>query len=89
MIQKRSCILSTKIIQHFYDMVKTHVKIMQNVNDFTIYESLFQNFVKLYQQFNKIKLKCLQKTGSAWFDYISKLYQLYTSYISIMFRGTV
>ena len=36
-IKKGSRILSTKVNIHFHDMVKIHIKIIQNVNIFTLY----------------------------------------------------
>ena len=58
MIQKRSYILSTKINIYFYDIVKIRVIIIQNVNIFTIYQTLFQNVISIlpiiYQ--NKTKM---------------------------------
>ena len=42
MIHKRSCSLNTKVNRTFYDMVKIRVVITQNVNIFTMYETLFE-----------------------------------------------
>ena len=40
MIQKRSCILSTKVNWNFHGMIKIHLIMINNVNIFTMYESL-------------------------------------------------
>ena len=39
----------------------------KSCNVFTIYETLFQNVINIYQWFTNIKLKHLEKIGSAWF----------------------
>ena len=40
MIQKRSCSLGTKVNQHFNDMIKIRLIMINNLNIFTICESL-------------------------------------------------
>ena len=61
MIQKRSCSLSTKVNQPFHDMVKIRVIIIENVNIFTIYETLFENATTIlpikYQNKTKLLVK--------------------------------
>ena len=61
MIQKRSCSLSTRVNQPFHDMVKIRVIIIENVNIFTIYETLFENATTIlpikYQNKTKLLVK--------------------------------
>ena len=88
MIQKRSCSLSTKVNRCFYDMVKTRVTVIQNVNIFTICETLFENIITILPITYQHKTKIPGKIGSAWFIYKKyKLYKLYTSYLSINLGG--
>ena len=55
---KRSCSLSTKVNRSLCDMVKIRIIIIQNVNIFTIYETLFENVmtILLVTYLNKTKI---------------------------------
>ena len=47
MIQKRSCTLNAEFNWHFYDIIKICLIVVNNVNLFTMYESLLENFMKM------------------------------------------
>ena len=54
---------------------------------FTIYETLFQNAIKILPTICQYKSKMPGKIGSACF--INKKWEIYASYLSIFFDGTV
>ena len=80
MIQKISC-LSTKVNRPFYHMVKIRVIIIQNVNIFTIYGTLFENVITSSQITcqNKTKMAGKKQEVPGLFIRSGKLYQLHTS----------
>ena len=63
MIKKRSCSLSTKINWHFSDMVKIRFIMTNNVNIFTLYESLLQNVMQILRTIFKKKTNVLGKSS--------------------------
>ena len=63
-------------------MVNIRVILIKNANIFTTYETLFHYVIKLYRQFTKIALKCLEKIGTVLF--IHKKWQV-TSTIEKLF----
>ena len=76
---------------NFYDLVKFCVAVLENIDAFTTYQTLFQYFIKvvLIIYHNKSKTKMLGKNRKClvWLQevasYINYLY--YTSYLCIMF----
>ena len=66
MIQKRSCTLITKVNWDSYDMVKSGLIMINNVNIFTIYESLLQNVIKILPAIQHNKTKVLGKMRKFW-----------------------
>ena len=65
----------------FYEIVKFHVVIMQDVIIFTLYETLFHKVIKILPTIYQNKTIYLGKVESAWFVYkkwqiISTIYQL-------------
>ena len=62
-IQTISRNLSTKVKLYFHDVVKTHLLMINNVNIFTIYESLLRNAIKFHFQLTKLRLKFRENIG--------------------------
>ena len=59
--QSRSCSVSTKVDWNFYNIVKTYLIMINNVNYLTIYVSLLQNIIKLLSTTYQNKTKDLGK----------------------------
>ena len=59
MIQKRSCSLSAKVNWIFCNMIKICLIVINNVNMFTIYESLPKNFKTILPTIHQNKTKML------------------------------
>ena len=66
MIQKRSCNLSTKVNRNFCDIVKIRLTMADNVNIFTICESLLQKVIKILQIIYQNKSKVPGKMSKFW-----------------------